>query len=180
MTAELQHEHHRARGPERDRILTLIALFKFGKALLLIALGLGALQLIRSDIREQANAMFEALGSSIDVVPVLRLLRGIGALPPARLRLIGGGAFLYAALFLTEGVGLWRQRRWAEYLTVIATASFVPFEVFELTRRLTYPRAGALVINLLVLLYLVWRLRHPTEWQAETLAEKQEQRTSEK
>jgi len=159
------HPPHAPHGRERDRILTLIALFKFAKAALLIGLGLGALQLIRSDIREQARSMFEALGSSIDVVPVLRLLRQIGALPPWRLRLIGGGAFLYAALFLTEGIGLWRQRRWAEYLTVIATASFIPFEVFELARRLTYPRAAALAINICVLAYLIWRLKHPTKWQ---------------
>ena len=167
MTVEIHPEAHTAHGRDRDRILTLIALFKFVKAVLLIALGLGALQLIRSDIREQANSMFEALGSSIDVVPVLRVLRRIGALAPWRLRLIGGGAFLYAALFLTEGVGLWRQRRWAEYLTVIATASFVPFEVFELTQRLTYPRAAALGMNLAVVAYLIWRLRHPTSWQLE-------------
>jgi uncharacterized membrane protein (DUF2068 family) len=158
-----------AHARQRDRILTLIALFKFGKALLLIALGLGALQLIRSDIREQANRMFEALGSSIDVVPVLKVLRQIGALAPWRLRLIGGGAFLYAALFVTEGVGLWQQRRWAEYLTVIATASFIPFEVFEVVRRLTYPRASALLLNIGVVGYLIWRLNHPTNWQVEQL-----------
>ena len=153
-------------GPgERDPILTLIALFKFGKAALLIAVGLGTLQLIRSDIREQARSMFEALGSSIDVVPVLKLLRQIGALPASRLRLIGGGAFLYSALFLTEGIGLWRQRRWAEYLTVVATASFIPFEVFELVQRITVPRIAALVINIAVLVYLIWKLKHPTMWQ---------------
>jgi uncharacterized membrane protein (DUF2068 family) len=170
MTADLHHESGSpGQARKRDRILTLIALFKFGKALLLIALGLGALQLIRSDVREQANSMFEALGSSIDVAPVLKVLRQIGALAPSRLRLIGGGAFLYAALFLTEGIGLWRQRRWAEYLTVIATASFIPFELFELTRRLTYPRASALLINIGVLAYLIWRLQHPTSWQVEQL-----------
>lgn len=175
VTAEgLPHSPHAAHGRERDRILTLIALFKFGKAALLIALGLGALQLIRSDLREQARSMFEALGSSIDVVPVLKLLRQIGALPPWRLRLIGGGAFLYAALFITEGIGLWRQRRWAEYLTVIATASFIPFEVFELAKRLTYPRAAALIINICVVAYLIWRLKHPTKWQERAIDERQE------
>jgi uncharacterized membrane protein (DUF2068 family) len=171
MTAGTPQKVPAAHGRERDRILTLIALFKFGKAALLIALGLGALQLIRSDLREQARSMFEALGSSIDVVPVLKLLRQIGALAPWRLRLIGGGAFLYAALFLTEGVGLWRQRRWAEYLTVIATASFIPFEIFELVQRLTYPRAGALLINIAVVMYLIWRLKHPTTWQEQLTRE---------
>lgn len=147
-----------------DRVLRLIAVFKYVKAILLIAIGLGTLQLIRSDLREQARLMFETLGSSIDALPVIRLLREIGALPAGRLRLVGVGAFLYAALFLVEGTGLWLQRRWAEYLTVVATASFIPFEIFEIVRRLTYPRVGALVINIIVVIYLVYRIRHPPAW----------------
>ena len=156
-----------ARLPERDRILTFIAVFKFAKAATLIAIGLGALQLIRSDLRDQANAMFDALGQSVDVVPVLRLLREIGALAPNSLRLLGVGAFLYATLFLTEGIGLWRQRRWAEYLTVVATASFIPFELFEIHRRLTMPRVGAFMLNTLVVLYLIYRLRNPLRSQVD-------------
>jgi uncharacterized membrane protein (DUF2068 family) len=152
---------HTTHAKERDRILTMIALFKFLKGVTMIALGLGALRLIRSDFRDQANAMFEALGQSVDVVPVLKLLRQIGALAPNSLRLVGAGAFLYAALFITEGVGLWRQKRWAEYLTVVATASFIPFEIFEIIRRLTLPRVGALLVNVLVVMYLLYRIRVP-------------------
>ena len=143
----------------RNGGLTLIALFKFGKALLLITVGFGALRLIHSDLRDQAMALFESLGQSVDVVPVLKLLRDTGALAPTSLRLVGAGSFLYAALFLTEGIGLWRQKRWAEYLTVIATASFIPFEIFEITQRRTWPRVGALVINVMVLIYVIWVLR---------------------
>jgi uncharacterized membrane protein (DUF2068 family) len=147
-------------GHRRDLILTLIAIFKFAKALLLTAIGLGALRMIRTDWREQANLLFEHIGQSVDVIPVFRVLRGLGAISDNRLRLFGIGAFLYAALFLTEGIGLFAERRWAEYLTVVATASFIPFEIYELTRRLTWPRGGALAINIAVLIYLVWRLKH--------------------
>jgi uncharacterized membrane protein (DUF2068 family) len=68
-------------------------------------------------------------------------------------------AFLYATLFIVEGVGLWMARRWAEYLTIIATSSFVPFEVYELFRHVTWPRTVTLVINLLVVAYLVVKVR---------------------
>ncbi|MGH7581744.1 MAG: DUF2127 domain-containing protein [Gemmatimonadales bacterium] len=149
----------------RDRVLEVIAVYKFVKATLLTALGLGALQLIRYDLSEQARMLFDMLGSSVDVVPVLRVLRDLRALGPEQLRLVGAGAFLYAGLFLTEGIGLWRERRWAEYLTVVATASFIPFEVFELSQRITWPRIGALVANGAVVLYLIYRLRHPWNWQ---------------
>jgi len=65
-------------------------------------------------------------------------------------------AIVYCVLEGTEAVGLWYERRWAEYLTVIATAGFLPFEVYELTKRVTIVRITALVVNVAVLVYLVW------------------------
>ncbi len=61
----------------------------------------------------------------------------------------------YAVLEAVEAVGLWRERRWAEYLTAVATATFIPIEVHELIQRVTWVRVGALVINLAVVAYLV-------------------------
>jgi uncharacterized membrane protein (DUF2068 family) len=66
-------------------------------------------------------------------------------------------ATVYAVVEGTEAVGLWFERRWAEYLTAVATAGFLPFEVRELIRRVTVVRVGALVLNLAVLAWLVWR-----------------------
>ena len=83
----------------------------------------------------------------------------VSRLTPERLEALGIGAFLYAALFTTEGIGLWLGKRWAEYLTVIATGSFVPFEVYELARRPGLPRVAALVLNLAVVAYLIHHLR---------------------
>jgi uncharacterized membrane protein (DUF2068 family) len=88
-----------------------------------------------------------------------RLVGYLSGFTPARLEALGVGAFLYAGLFAVEGIGLWRERRWAEYLTVIATASFVPVEVYELVRRFTVVRLSALVINLAAVGYLLWHVR---------------------
>jgi uncharacterized membrane protein (DUF2068 family) len=68
-------------------------------------------------------------------------------------------ATVYAVVEGVEAVGLWFERRWAEYLTALATAGFLPFEVRELIRRVTVVRVGALVVNLAVLAWLVWRKR---------------------
>ena len=65
----------------------------------------------------------------------------------------------YAVLELVEAIGLWHERRWAEYLTVIATAGLMPFEIIELTRRVTVFRVGALVVNLLIVVWLLFRKR---------------------
>ncbi len=58
-----------------------------------------------------------------------------------------------------EAVGLWHERRWAEYLTALATAGFLPFEVDELIKRVTVFRVSALVINGAILVWLVWKKR---------------------
>jgi uncharacterized membrane protein (DUF2068 family) len=68
-------------------------------------------------------------------------------------------ATVYAVLEGAEAVGLWRQRRWAEYLTAIATAGFLPLELHELAKRVSVGRVLALVINLAVLAYLLWAKR---------------------
>ncbi|HEX3623082.1 MAG TPA: DUF2127 domain-containing protein [Acidimicrobiales bacterium] len=68
-------------------------------------------------------------------------------------------ASIYAVLEGAEAVGLWRQRRWAEYLTAIATAGFLPLELHELASRVTVGRVLALIVNLAVLAYLLWAKR---------------------
>ncbi len=71
------------------------------------------------------------------------------------LEIVLAAALAYAALEAVEAVGLWRGRRWAEYLTAVATATFVPLEVHELVQRVTWLRVAALVVNLAVVAYLV-------------------------
>ena len=87
------------------------------------------------------------------------LLTRLLGLPRYWLEALGVGALLYAGLFAVEGIGLWRGRRWAEYLTVIATASLVPLELLELSRRFTPARTLALALNLVIVGYLIGQLR---------------------
>jgi uncharacterized membrane protein (DUF2068 family) len=146
-------------GP--DRGLRLIALFKFTKVLLLIVVGLGALQLLDPDVTIRAQHWTDAVVTSSDRRFVQHLVADVLGLSPGRLEVLAVGAFLYAALFATEGIGLWLGRRWAEYLTAVATGSFVPIELFEVLQRLSLLRVGALVLNVAVAAYLVYRLRRP-------------------
>ena len=78
-----------------------------------------------------------------------------------QLRAIRAGTLVYAALLLTEGIGLLLRRRWAEYFTVIVTGSFIPIEVYEITRRLTWTRVALLGVNVAVVWYLIAVLRNP-------------------
>ena len=123
-----------------------------------MAVGLGALQLLHPDVAARAQQWVAALATSSDRRIVQHLIALVGNLSPARLEALGLGAFLYAALFATEGVGLWLRKRWAEFLTVIATLTFVPVAVFELTRKVSPSRLAALAVNLVVVAYLARRL----------------------
>jgi len=78
---------------------------------------------------------------------------------PRTLRAIGAGTFIYRAVFLTEGTGLMLRTRWAEYLTAIATGSFLPLELLE---RVRVARALLVSANVVIVLYLVARLRADT------------------
>jgi uncharacterized membrane protein (DUF2068 family) len=143
----------------RDLGITLIAVFKFVKALLLFTIALGAIGLLRGGLPHASDRLLSMLSSGTERRVTEAVLSRITSLGPTRIAALGVGAFLYAALFLVEGIGLWLQRRWAEYLTVAATASFVPFEIYEVVRRTTIARVVALVLNLAILVYLFIRLR---------------------
>ncbi len=56
-------------------------------------------------------------------------------------------------------VFLWQGKRWAEYLTVIATSLFLPLEINELIDKVSFLRVSALLVNLAILVYLVWTKR---------------------
>jgi uncharacterized membrane protein (DUF2068 family) len=151
-----------SRGPgpgERDWALRLIALFKFCKVALLVAIGLGALHLLQPDVSTRARQWLDGLAARSDSRAVRKVVSVVVGLSPGRLEALGIGAFLYAALFTVEGVGLWLGRRWAEYLTVGATLFLVPLEVFELTRGVSPGRVSALVLNLAVAAYLMYHLQ---------------------
>jgi uncharacterized membrane protein (DUF2068 family) len=142
-----------------DRMLRLIAVFKFCKAALLLAVGLGALRLLDPEVAVRAQRWVAAVAANSDRRIVQQLIGVVSGLNPRSLGAIAIGAFAYATLFVTEGIGLWRGKRWAEYLTVVATLSLVPLEVFEIIRRASTTRVMALLVNLVVAGYLIWLLR---------------------
>jgi uncharacterized membrane protein (DUF2068 family) len=141
-------------------LLRWIAVFKFLKAISLVLLGLGALKLIHTDPNGVLTQWAMRLGLDPGGRYVDRAIEKAASLPPRKFEELGLGSFAYAALFLVEGTGLWLRKRWGEWVTVIITGSLVPVEVYELTRHPTAGKMVLLVLNLAVVMYLVWRIRH--------------------
>ena len=139
--------------------LRLVALFKFTKAILLLAAGLGSLRLLDPDVAAAMQRWSMSVASHAERRLLEHLLARSLSLSHERLELVAAAAFAYAALFTVEGTGLWLGRRWAEYLTLVATVSLVPIELVELARRPGLGVVSALVLNLAVVAYLWWRIR---------------------
>ena len=140
--------------------LRVIAGFKLLKAFLLASAGLGAQALIGRDIGEALTGWARALHIDPDGAMTTLVLKHVTSMTPNRIRAVTAGLLFYAALMATEGIGLMLKKRWAEYLTVIVTLSFVPLEIYEIIRRRTPLRIAALTVNLAIAAYLIVRLRH--------------------
>ena len=149
-------------GGEHDAFIKVIIVERIGKSLVLIALAIGLLVAGEKGwLAMWAHAAQDELnlevGNGFIQQLLLKLVILVGTLPHTTLLAIG--AILYALLEGTEGVGLAMRRRWAEYLTVLATGVLIPFEAYEVFRHITLLRVGALLLNLAVVGYLGYRKR---------------------
>jgi uncharacterized membrane protein (DUF2068 family) len=148
-----------SRTHPRNRVLAAIAIFRFAKAVLLAVVGIAAFRLVNPRVASAATAWVDALPFATEhrviggtVMKVLSASRG-------RKELAAGVALAYASLFAVEGVGLWLEKLWAEYLTIVATASFIPFEIYEVAQRASAVRIAFLLSNLFIVGYLIRQVR---------------------
>jgi uncharacterized membrane protein (DUF2068 family) len=141
--------------PKHNQWLILIAAFKLFQALLFAALGVGALRLLHKDVGDELTRFIEHLRFNPESRFINFLLDRASLLTDQQLRQIGAVVFIYAGLDLIEGIGLYLEKAWAEFLTLAITASFLPLEVYEVFHRVTVIRVSLLVINTLVFFYLL-------------------------
>jgi uncharacterized membrane protein (DUF2068 family) len=137
----------------------LIAAFKLLKGLALLAVGIGALRLLHRDVAALADHWINAFRVDPHNRYLHWLLAKLPMVDDRKLKELGVGTLIYSAIFLTEGIGLALSKRWAEYFTIITTASFLPLEVYELIHHATVPKGVALLLNIAVVVYLVRELR---------------------
>jgi uncharacterized membrane protein (DUF2068 family) len=137
-----------------NRWLLLIAVYKSLQALLFVAIGIGARHMLHRDIADDLYMLADHLRFNPESRFVNFVLDEASLLNDPVLRRIGAVAFSYAGVSLAEGIGLYLEKAWGEYLTLAITASFLPWEILEIIHRLTWARLSLFAINVLVLLYL--------------------------
>jgi uncharacterized membrane protein (DUF2068 family) len=146
-------------SPRSRRVLRLIALERGLRGLLLLAAGVYLLFHLNSDFGRLADRAIRAVELDPKKPFFQRVIAYLHRLHASELRIAAVIACGYGALELVEGTGLWLDRVWAEYLTVIATSLLVPFELYELVHRPSPLKAGGLLVNVAIVVYLAYLLR---------------------
>ena len=149
-------------GGEHDAFIKVIIVERIGKSAILVALAVGLLVagekgwLAQWSLYAQDQLNLN-VGHGLIRDLLLRVLLLAGHFNHVTLLAIS--AIAYATLEATEGVGLALRRRWAEYLTVIATGVLIPYEAYEVVHRPSLFKAAALLLNVAVVGYLAYRKR---------------------
>lgn len=146
-------------GKHHSRGLVIIGVYKIVEGVLLLAVGIGVLRLLHKDVAEVVTHWVNFLRVDPDNVFIHRMLKRLAIVNDKNLREFGIGTFIYSALRFTEGIGLVLRQTWAEYFTVIVTAALIPLEIFELVKKATPVKAGLLVVNVAIVVYLIWELK---------------------
>jgi uncharacterized membrane protein (DUF2068 family) len=137
----------------------LIGIFKIIKAIALIILSIAALRLIHADIVNDIDHWSMRFHIAPGDRHVQELVVKLLAVTSKRWEVVSAVLMFYAAMFMTEGIGLLLLKHWAEWMTVITTSALIPFEIYEICVHPTWLKALAMVINVVVALYMVFRVR---------------------
>ena len=141
-----------------DRMLHFLVLSALAAAVFLFA---GHKAALNADFTRILHDLQGGLGGPMasSRSGVVHDLQRLFAVSIRNLYLVGTAIAAYAVLEGVEAIGLWRGRRWAEYLTFVATVVFVPYEIYELTKSLSTLKVLTLVINLAIVAYLLFSKR---------------------
>src|SRR4051794_21512110 len=142
-----------------DGALLVIAVFKFIKGAVLLALAFGALSFLHKDVASEVEHWVDQLRIDSDNKFIGTLLSKLQLVHTKELKEMSALGAGYAAVFLVEGTGLLFRKRWAEWLTIVVTSSLMPLEVYELIKEFTLVRLVVVLVNAAVVLFLIYRVR---------------------
>ena len=146
-------------GARHDRLLPWIAAERTVRAILLLGVGIALVSHPHANWAGEIANLAEHLGLDPKDNWIKRIIDKVSRINAHQDLVFGVVALAYGVLEGVEAYGLWRRRRWGEWLTVLATSLLLIPEVWELTKSASLLKVGALLLNLAVVAYLLWRLR---------------------
>ena len=140
-------------------LVVIIGIVKLIKAAVLLAAAVGLLALVGPHPGGTARRWLADIGLDPSSGSLHTILGKLDGFTIGTLEALSAGTLIYSLIFFTEGAGLLREKRWAEYLTIIVTFSFIPFELYELVEAASVLKIVTLVVNVAIAGYLIGRLR---------------------
>ena len=141
-------------GESGGRLVWLIALERSLRGLVLVAAGIYLVAKAGSNFGDVANHLARRIELDPQRPWIRHLIAKLGRLRKHEVKVFGVGAIAYGVLELVEGGGLFYRKRWAEWLTVIATSLLVPLELYELVRHPSWLKAVGIAVNVAIVIYL--------------------------
>src|SRR5262245_23892991 len=139
--------------------LKVIGVLKLISGATALLVGVGVFHFLDHDPGPHAERIITHLGLDPNNHIIHAAISRITGIDRAHLRALEIGTYFYAALHTVEGIGLIVGYHWAEYLVIVATGSLIPFELYEIARKLTLIRVTLFVANVAIVIYLIYILR---------------------
>ena len=148
-----------------DRGVRAVAVFEATKGSVVLLAGFGLLALLHRDLQAIAERLVELSHlNPAHHYPTI-FIEAMSKMNDSRIMAFAAFAGLYAVVRFIEAYGLWRFRAWAEWFAIVSGSIYVPIEIYEVAKHVTWLRVAVLIVNLLIVAYLVyvriWMRKHP-------------------
>jgi uncharacterized membrane protein (DUF2068 family) len=151
------------------RVLRTVAVFEAAKGLLVLMVGFGLFSLMHQNSQQLAQQLI----AHFNLNPAHRysqiFIELAGQLNDGRLWMLAGFALLYTVVRFIEAFGLWHARPWAEWFAALSGAIYIPFELHELWHRPSWLTAATLLVNVAIVSFMIYGLRHAEQIAAEVV-----------
>ncbi len=152
LSAEGSTPHRR----HHNKVLLTIAIFKLLKASAVAAAGVTAIVFRNADLAKAFRQWVNYFRMDAQNHFINSVIQRLASVHAHQLEMLAVGSFMYAAMFMVEGLGLYFEKPWAEYLVIVNTFLLVPVEVFELIKKPSWVKVLLLVGNLAIVAYLIY------------------------
>lgn len=140
--------------------LRTVALIEAAKGALVLLVGFGLLSLLHHDVQRSAERLITQAHLNPAAHYPRIFIKVANQLTDARLLLVAVGAAVYSLVRFIEAYGLWYARRWAEWLAALSGGIYIPFEILELYKGVTWLSVGALVVNSVIVVFMLYSVFH--------------------
>jgi len=146
--------------------LRTIALFEAFKATLVLVAGFGVLFFLNHDLQRTVMEMVHALRLDPASRIPSRAIALASQIAGFNFRWITVAAVVYAAIRYAEAWGMWFDKAWGNWIGALSGLIYLPFEAYEIVERVTVLRVSLIVVNIAIIAFLMWHLRHKHNMRA--------------